>query len=163
VEVFFVTDNFRRYGLLAGLRWLAGRATSCQIAAVRQMSLSARDRHALHVIKDGLAGSDPDLAGLLATFARLTAGETMPACEQIRARWRPITGTKRHAATQRTGRPARRVGPAGMVMLAWLVITAVLVSLAVVVGSGSPAPCKMSWAMGCAQPAPSAPVHANGS
>lgn len=49
------------------------------------MSLSARDRQALDSIEDRLAGSDPGLASLLDTFARLEAVEEMPAREDIRA------------------------------------------------------------------------------
>jgi hypothetical protein len=49
------------------------------------MSLSARDRQALDSIEDQLAGSDPRMASLMATFTRLTSGEEMPAREDIRA------------------------------------------------------------------------------
>ena len=42
------------------------------------MSLSERDQQALDGIEDGLAGSTPKLAAMLATFTRLTAGEEMP-------------------------------------------------------------------------------------
>jgi len=47
------------------------------------MSLTARERQALHAIEDWLAGSDPGLASRLATFIRLTCGEEMPAREKI--------------------------------------------------------------------------------
>lgn len=50
------------------------------------MSLSAREQQALAGIEDSLAGSDPGLAARLAIFARLTAGEDMPAQEEIPAR-----------------------------------------------------------------------------
>jgi len=124
------------------------------------MSLSARDRHALNAIREGLAGSDPDLASFLGTFSRLTAGEEMPSREQIRARWHPIEGTGRHTARRGTRWLGRRVGPAGIMMLAWLMIAVTLVSLAVVLSRGGPATCKMSWSMGCTVPTPSASVHA---
>ena len=39
------------------------------------MGLSEREQQALDSIEDGLAGSDPELASLLATFTRLTAGD----------------------------------------------------------------------------------------
>jgi Protein of unknown function (DUF3040) len=63
------------------------------------MSLSAWEQQALDSIKDGLAGSDPDLAALLSAFTRLASGEEMPDSEKIqagsrralrlrRARWR---------------------------------------------------------------------------
>ena len=48
------------------------------------MSLKARDQHALNVIEDRLASSDPTLSSKLATFNRLSAGEAFPAREQIR-------------------------------------------------------------------------------
>jgi hypothetical protein len=43
------------------------------------MSLSPHEQQELKSIEDRLSGSDPKLASLLATFTRLTAGETMPA------------------------------------------------------------------------------------
>jgi hypothetical protein len=68
------------------------------------MSLSAREQHALDSIEAALAGSDPDLALLLATFGRLTSGEEMPVREKIRKnRWWVRRG--RH----RRPRPGRRV------------------------------------------------------
>jgi hypothetical protein len=55
-----------------------------------EMSLSAREQQTLNSIGDGLAGSDPELATLLATFTEQASGEEMPACENIRPilRWR---------------------------------------------------------------------------
>lgn len=50
------------------------------------MSLSTREQHALHSIEDGLAGSDPELTSLLATFTKLTEGEAFPEREKIHAR-----------------------------------------------------------------------------
>ena len=50
---------------------------------VAVMSLTAREKHALHAIEDRLAGSDPRLASRLATFTRLTSGEEMPTREMI--------------------------------------------------------------------------------
>ena len=47
------------------------------------MSLSAREQQALDSIGDELAGADPKLASLLATFARLASGEEMPVREKI--------------------------------------------------------------------------------
>jgi len=125
------------------------------------MSLSARDRHALNAIREGLAGSDPDLASFLSTFSRLTADEEMPPREQIRPRWYLIRSTGRHRAGRGTRSLGRRVGPARMMMLAWLVVAVTLVSVAVVLSNRGPATCKMSWPMGCALPAPAASVHAN--
>jgi hypothetical protein len=48
------------------------------------MSLSAWEQQALDSIEDELAGADPKLASLLATFARLASGEEMPVREKIR-------------------------------------------------------------------------------
>ena len=47
------------------------------------MSLSAWERQTLDSIGNGLAESDPELATLLTTFARLASGEEMPAAEEI--------------------------------------------------------------------------------
>ena len=47
------------------------------------MSLSARDQEALDGIADELAGPDSNLAAMLDTFTRLTAGEQMPRGEEI--------------------------------------------------------------------------------
>lgn len=125
------------------------------------MSLGADDQRALDSITECLTESDPVLAGLLDTFTRLTAGEAMPAREQIGAKWRQMQGTARRAGRRkRTRRAGRRLGTAQILMLVWLLLTALFVSLAVVLGSGGPAPCRTSWAMGCAVPAPSAAAHA---
>jgi hypothetical protein len=48
------------------------------------MSLNARERQALDSIERSLAGSDPELASLLAMFAQLASGEEMPVREKIR-------------------------------------------------------------------------------
>jgi hypothetical protein len=120
------------------------------------MSLSADDRRALDSITESLAESDPVLAGLLDTFTRLTAGEAMPAREQVGARRRQMQGT---AGRKRARRAGRRLGTAQILMLVWLLLTALFLSLAVALGSGGPAPCRTSWAMGCAVPAPSAATH----
>lgn len=53
------------------------------------MSLSAHERQELDSIEGEIAGSSPALASLFATFGRLTAGEEVPAREQIRAGRRP--------------------------------------------------------------------------
>ena len=65
------------------------------------MSLSSHEQHALHSIEDRLCVSDPELASLLATFTRLTAGEDMPAREKTPA----SRGTTRHSHRRR--RPPR--------------------------------------------------------
>ena len=64
------------------------------------MDLSARDQRLLDQAREDVARSDPRLASMLATFARLTADEAMPDREQL------------SAPAGRAGR-AGRVGRAG--------------------------------------------------
>jgi len=71
------------------------------------MSLSAWEQQALDSIKDGLAGTDPKLAALLATFDRLASGEGMPAREKVQA------GRRRSAHRPRRSRASRRWKPTG--------------------------------------------------
>jgi hypothetical protein len=47
------------------------------------MSLSRRQERLLRGIGEAVSRSDPRLAGTLAVFARLTAGEAMPGREQL--------------------------------------------------------------------------------
>lgn len=81
------------------------------------MSISAREQQALNSIKDGLAGSDPELATLLATFAEQASGEEMPARENIRMtpRWRILR----------------------YVLVLWLLITVWLIAVALALSPGS--------------------------
>ena len=74
------------------------------------MSLSAREQQTLNSIRDGLAGSDPELATLLATFTEQASGEQMPPRENIRV-------------TPRWSIPRCALVP-------WLLITAVLIAVA---------------------------------
>jgi Protein of unknown function (DUF3040) len=48
------------------------------------MSLSRRQQRLLNQIDEAVSRSDPRLAGMLAVFTRLTAGEPMPCREQLR-------------------------------------------------------------------------------
>lgn len=113
------------------------------------MSLSVREQQALDSIEDGLCGSDPRLASLLATFTQLTAGEEMPVREKIRAGWR--------RATRRSHRN-RRHPPRDMMglqaVLLWLLISVVLIAVALALsrgsGGGGGGACPMSWAAACA-------------
>jgi hypothetical protein len=99
------------------------------------MSLSPREQHALDSIRDRLAGSDPELAALLATFTRLASGEEMPAREPVRAR------TGRHPHQGKMGRPAHRVyqrlGLHRVALLLWLVITVALITTAMAIDRSS--------------------------
>jgi len=65
------------------------------------MSLSAREQQALDSIEDEMAGSDPKLASLLATFARLASGEEMPVREKSQV-------LQRHATRRPHGGSSRR-------------------------------------------------------
>ena len=58
------------------------------------MSLSHHQRHQLHRIEAGLLRSDPQLTTMLGIFGRLSAGEAIPAWEQVPSRRQSI----RHAA-----------------------------------------------------------------
>jgi predicted membrane-bound mannosyltransferase len=50
------------------------------------MSLSHRQQHQLHRIQTGLLRSDPQLTAMLGVFGRLSAGQAMPAWEQVSTR-----------------------------------------------------------------------------
>jgi hypothetical protein len=131
------------------------------------MSLSEREQQTLDSIKDRLAGSDPRLAALLATFTRLTAGEEMPLREKIRASSRRAarcwSGKHRHLRRDTTRWPAyrmyQRLGFRQAGLLLWLVIAIVLISVAVAVSRGSgQGGCMASWAGVCAE---STPAHSS--
>ena len=50
------------------------------------MSLSHHQQRQLHRIEAGLLRADPQLAAMLGIFGKLTAGQAMPAREQVPAR-----------------------------------------------------------------------------
>jgi hypothetical protein len=50
------------------------------------MSLSPHHQNQLHLIEAGLLRSDPQLAARLSVFGRLSAGQAMPAWEQVSCR-----------------------------------------------------------------------------
>lgn len=103
-------------------------------------------------IKDGLAGSDSQLAVLLGTFTKLASDEDMPAQEKIQADWRRPNRMPRR---RRTGLVLRRRvhRPTALqwgVVLLWLAITTVLITVALVSSrGGSPGGCPRSWATVC--------------
>jgi hypothetical protein len=111
-----------------------------QAMEVSAMSLSTGDQRALDSIEDGLAGSDPRLASLLATFARLTAGEELPVRERIRAG----QGTMRRGVRQL---PKCLRGQLVWPFL-WLAIFIALIAVALTVSHGGKAPCP-GWASAC--------------
>jgi Protein of unknown function (DUF3040) len=54
------------------------------------MSLPYHQRRKLRQLDRALGAADPGLAFNLATFARINAGQIMPAHEQLRSRARPV-------------------------------------------------------------------------
>jgi hypothetical protein len=123
---------------------------------VAVMSLSAREQEALSRIERKLSGSDPELAGRLATFARLTSSEAMPACEQLRA-----------GASGAPGPKAACVRLTHALAVLWVLIAMGMIAAAVSLGSGassgaSGGACVRVWPTACAGSAP-APVTPKGS
>lgn len=134
------------------------------------MSLNAWEQQALDSIKDGLAGSDPQLAAMLTTFAELASAEEMPVQETIPARpRRTFRGAPRRRSLRKL-RHRRRAGIRGrscplprsvklqwVVLLLWLVLTVAMIAVALTLsqsGSGSHATCTGSWPTLCSHPAP---------
>ena len=127
------------------------------------MSLSAWEQQTLDSIKDGLVGSDPQLAALLTTFTRLASGEEMPVQEEIlggsqRTTPRPPRKPRhrRRAGARRRSRPMhRRVFLQWVMLLLLLVVTVVVITVALVLGhGGSQGTCKGSWPTICSHSAP---------
>jgi hypothetical protein len=112
------------------------------------MSLSSHDRHLLAGISAELTGSDPDLAGMLGTFAQLTAADEMPGLEQLRPRWRRSGQYPRQVSRS-------RLGSAHILILLWLLVAAAMISVAVALSGSGTAPCNPLWARACA-PTPAA-------
>jgi hypothetical protein len=133
--------------------------------AVTVMSLSPKEQQALAFMEDGLAGSDPELASLLATFARLASDEEMPVREKIRASRHRATRHPHRNQSQRRGtarRDARRrclrLGWQQTMLLLWLAVTIALVAVALILNRDSRnGPCTESWPMVCAQQASGVP------
>jgi hypothetical protein len=121
------------------------------------MSLSAWEQQTLDSIKDGLAGSDPQLAALLITFTRLASAEEMPVQETIRAgsrralRW-PLRKS-RHRRRDGRGRSRPMLGRVKLqwaLLMLWLVITVAMITVALVLSrSGGQAACTGSWPPVC--------------
>jgi hypothetical protein len=129
------------------------------------VSLSAHDRHELGALEQELAASDPQLAAMLSTFSRLTAGEAMPGRERIpkpqpptvtqaafglfphRPAWRGSRGSRRRRLLIRL----LRISP----LAAWLVISAALLTVAVVLShSGGNTTCARWLATACVTTSP---------
>ena len=108
------------------------------------MSLGAWERQALDSIADGLAGSAPDLASLLAIFSRLASGEAMPAREKLqmlrqdrphRSGGYPRRGKMRPDA-RRPGRGWPRTWPLLCLLVSAGLVSAGLVTVALVLSRG---------------------------
>jgi hypothetical protein len=124
---------------------------------VAVMSLSAREQQALDGIENRLVGSDPQLAGLLATFTRMTLDEGMPACEEVRIQvpWPCHLFRRVHQP------PTASVGLGGVMALLWVLIAVSMIAVAVTLsGGGSGGVCVRSRAavgatpVACAAQAP---------
>src|SRR5215468_10001923 len=116
------------------------------------MSLSPGEQQALNSIESGLAGSDPGLVSLLATFARLASGEEMPVHEEIRvlrrrATRRPLGNRRpRRGDVHGAGR-SLRLGWQQTILLLWLAVIIAMVAVALVLNRGSGnGPCPEAWA-----------------
>jgi len=116
------------------------------------MSLSAWEQQALDSIEDELAGSDPKLASLLATFARHASGEELPVREKI-----PNLALRRGNVRRPARRLFPRLGVQQTMLLLWLTVTIALIAVALVLNRDSRnGLCPGSWAVACTQ---QAPVH----
>ena len=101
------------------------------------MSLNAWEQQALDSIKDGLTGSDPDLAALLSAFTRLESDEDMPDRENIQAGPRRALQRLRRARRCATWRRAgRRLGIQRAAVLLWVLTTAALIVVALALNTG---------------------------
>jgi len=108
------------------------------------MGLSARDQQALDGIEDGLAGSAPKLAAMLATFTRLTSGEEMPADEAVTAVRLNTRGVRRLRQSD-----FQRAVPA-----LWMLIAIAVLAIALAASrGGSGNGCITSWHVACCSPA----------
>jgi hypothetical protein len=119
------------------------------------MSLSAWEQQALDSIRNGLAGSDPELAALLSAFDRLASDAEMPDREKMqtgsRRALRRLHRVRLHA---RLRRARQRLGSRRSALLLWLMTTAVLIAAIVValnVGGGH-ATCPQEVVMICTSP-----------
>lgn len=129
------------------------------------MSISEQEQQTLDSIGDGLAGSAPKLASMLAMFSRLAADEEMPAREPIRRAARgPRTSASIAVAHVDQARARRRyAGPATWRLL-WLLaaVALLIVMLTLTPGTGKGG-CVVSRTTSCGQaPALTQPGAARG-
>jgi hypothetical protein len=120
------------------------------------MSLSAWEQQALDSIKDGLAGSDPELAALLSAFTQLASGQEMQDGQKIWAGSRRALRRLRRARWRSSIRQAwRRLGVQRAALLLWLLTTAAMIAVALALGAGGDhGTCTETAAMICVDPAP---------
>jgi hypothetical protein len=120
------------------------------------MSLSAREEQALECIADRLAGSDPGLAAMLATFTRLTSGEEMPAREEVlKARRRSRAHRLGHLGARRPegGQPPRRHSTIlWLPTVAMLIVGALIAVTAGLTSAASTRTCSRSLGLMCVSP-----------
>jgi Protein of unknown function (DUF3040) len=105
---------------------------------VAVMSLSAQEQQVLDSIGHKLSVSDPELASLLTTFTRLTAGEDMPAREKTQARAGWAGHRLRRHRRRRLGDMAHPPAARPRRLLAWQgasLVLGILFAAAVVVGA----------------------------
>jgi len=131
------------------------------------MSLSQPQTQALGAIADGLAGSDPRLASMLAIFSRLAAGEDMPVRQKTRVRrGRPAAHRPRRArrhprrgtAVPQARRPHPRLGRPQAMLVLGAVVFAALLTAALALTAGGPNTCARPMATAC--PLAAIPQHA---
>jgi hypothetical protein len=125
------------------------------------VSLSAHDQQELDSIAGGIADSDPGLASMLATFARLAEGEELPAREQIRAAphlrgW----GRCLREAFRRAGGPA--MSPGLLAVVLWLVVSVGLIASALAISHGDRGRGCATSAITCAAQAPAHALRPGG-
>jgi hypothetical protein len=101
------------------------------------MSLSPWEQDALDSIKTGLADSDPGLAGRLAMFTRLAAGETMPVRDKLQA----ISQRVVRRGARRSRRLYQRINLGRAMLLVWLVTTLALIAAALATSRASAGTC----------------------
>jgi len=121
------------------------------------MSLSAWEQQVLNSIKDGLAGSDPELAALLSAFTKLTADEEMPSAETVPAGSRRALRRLRRARRRSSSRRAlQRMGPhpARLLWLLWPLITAALIAIVLALNVGDHGTTCVQEGLVCASPGP---------
>jgi hypothetical protein len=124
------------------------------------MRLTGRERQVLDSIAEGLARSDPRLAGLLVSFTRFASGEKMPLREKLAAN--PRRALRRLPARRcRSGRSRprcrfmlQRPGFLHAVALMYVLMIVALVVSAIVLSRGSShRGCPSLWALPCVKTA----------